>query len=256
MFSRQNSIFRRSFFIWALIAAPTLIDTNSAQAAEQLAEEGVGEVVISATIASRDILGDLRGVSSTQLESDRLEYQQIRVVSDILREVPGLAVSRSGSTGGFTQIRIRGSESNHTLMLIDGMEVGDPFSGEFDFSTLIADEIAEIEVLRGQQSALYGSDAIGGVIHYITPSGRDAPGLRARAEGGSFGTYTSAARLGGFTQMLDYVFSGSYYKSDGTVVARNGTQEIGSETLAASAKIALNPTHGFSFTAVGRYSAL
>jgi vitamin B12 transporter len=256
MFSRHISIFRMIFFAWALIAAWPAIDINSARAAEQVAEDGVSEVLISATVASRDVLGDLRGVSSTKLESDQLERQQIRIVSDILREVPGVAVSRSGSQGGLTQVRIRGGESNHTLMLIDGMEVGDPFSGEFDFSTLIADDVARIEVLRGQQSALYGSDAIGGVIHYITPSGRDAPGLRARAEGGGFGTYAGAARLGGFTQMLDYVVSGSYYRSDGNVVARDGSQEIGSESRAASAKLILNPTDGLSFTAVGRYSAL
>ncbi|MEE8439660.1 MAG: TonB-dependent receptor, partial [Micropepsaceae bacterium] len=256
MFSRQISVFRLHLQLTALIATSLALNANLAQAAEASGEDGVAEVVITATIASRDILGDLRGVSRTQITPLSLETQQIRFVSDILRGVPGIAVSRSGTFGNFTQVRIRGGESNHTLVLIDGMEVGDPFSGEFDFSTLIADDVAQIEVLRGQQSALYGSDAIGGVIHYTTPSGRDAPGLRARAEGGSFGSYAGAARFGGATEMLDYVVSGTYYRTDGTVVARNGSQEIGSKSLAGSAKFVLNPSDNLSMTAVGRYSQL
>ena len=81
--------------------------------------------------------------------------------------------------------------------MIDGMKVSDPFAGEFDFGTLIADEVARVEVLRGEQSALYGSDAIGGVIHYITLTGAEAPGIRARVEGGSFGTANTALRVAG-----------------------------------------------------------
>ena len=253
-------LFRTGFsiFVLALVAMPSAFCASWAAAAEGEDEDTntVAEVVITATIASRDVLGDLRGVSATQIEPLRFETQQIRIVSDILRAVPGVAVSRSGSLGGFTQIRIRGGESNHTLMLIDGMEVGDPFSGEFDFSTLIADDMAQIEVLRGQQGALYGSDAIGGVVHYITPSGREAPGVRARVEGGSFGSSSGAARIGGFSEKFDYVLNGSYYSTDGTVVARNGTQEIGSKSLAASAKFAVNPIENMSFSAIGRYSRL
>ena len=123
-------------------------------------------------------------------------------------------------------------------------------------TTLIADGVAQIEVLRGQQSALYGSDAIGGVVHYTTPSGRSAPGFRARAEGGSFGTYSAAARFGGFTDMLDYVVNGSYYRTDGVVVARNGSREIGSKNLSASTKFVLSPNPNVRMTAVGHYSAL
>jgi vitamin B12 transporter len=256
MFSNRNSSFKLCLSISVLNAASSVLNVDLARAAEPENNGGVGEVVITATIASRDVLGDLRGVSRSEIQPLALETQQVRIVSDVLREVPGVAVSRSGSLGGFTQVRIRGGESNHTLVLIDGMEVGDPFSGEFDFSTLIADDVAQIEVLRGQQSALYGSDAIGGVVHYITPSGRNAPGMRARAEGGSFGTYSAAARVGGFTDMIDYVVSGSYYRTDGVVVAREGSQKIGSKNLAASAKFVLSPRQNLRMTGVGRYSAL
>ena len=91
-------------------------------------------------------------------------------VSDLLRTLPGIAVNSSGPAGGLTQIRIRGSEANHVLVLIDGVEVANPSSGEFDFSGLRAEDVVRIETLRGEQSALYGSDAIGGVINIITLS--------------------------------------------------------------------------------------
>jgi vitamin B12 transporter len=80
----------------------------------------------------------------------------------VLRDVPGFAVSRAGAVGAFTQVRVRGTESNHVLTLIDGIEAADPFQGEFDFGTLVSDDVGKIEILRGPQSALYGSDAIAG----------------------------------------------------------------------------------------------
>ncbi len=155
------------------------------------------EVVVTATRANEGTRADLLGASFTILQPIDIEQRQTRYVSDILRDVPGISVSRSGSLGSFTQIRMRGAEANHTLVLIDGMEASDPYYGEFDFATLIADDIARVEILRGQQSALYGSDAIGGVINYITLSGKESPGARVRVEGGSFGTQEAAARYAG-----------------------------------------------------------
>ena len=92
-------------------------------------------------------------------------------VVELLRSLPGIAVSATGSVGQMTQIRVRGSEANQVLVLIDGVEVANPNSGEFDFAGLRAADIARIETLRGEQSALYGSDAIGGVINIITRAG-------------------------------------------------------------------------------------
>jgi len=226
--------------------------TGTAMAAGAEPESGVAEVLITGTLASDDILGGLRPVSATTLDPGKIDAQQIRLVTDILREVPGVEVSVS--VGGFTQVRMRGGESNHTLVLIDGIEASDPFAGEFDFPTLIADDVARIEILRGQQSALYGSDAIGGVIHYITPLGREAPGLRARAEGGSFGTYSGAARFAGYNDMIDYSISANYLHTEGFAVARGGSQEHGTENLALSGKFVVTPDDHITLTAVGRYS--
>jgi len=159
-----------------------------------------GTVVVTATRSGeatpvRDI-----GASITLLAPETLIERQTRTVADILRDVPGVAVNR---TTGLTQVRLRGSEANQTLVLIDGMEASDPFLSEFDFGSLVADENARIEVLRGQQSALYGSDAIGGVIHYITASGREAPGFSARVEGGTQETANALVRAAGVAGAFD-----------------------------------------------------
>jgi len=178
--------------------------------------------------------------SVTLLTDEDLQQRQTRIISDVLRDVPGIAVSRQ--IGGLTQVRLRGSEANHVLVLIDGIEASDPFQGEFDFGSLIADEAAKIEVLRGQQSSLYGSDAIGGVIQYITLTGREAPGFSLRAEGGSFGTYSGGARAAGYSGTFDYAVSGSVYGTDGTPSARGGDRDIGSTNVGASAKLTWTPS--------------
>jgi vitamin B12 transporter len=209
-------------------------------------------IVVTASRSSEGIPMNRLGASVTVLDAEAMEARQVRVVSDVLRDVPGVAVSRA--IGGLTQIRLRGSEANHALVLIDGIEASDPFNGEFDFNGLIADPAVRIEVLRGQQSSLYGSDAIGGVVHYITLTGADAPGFVARAEGGSFGSFNGAARMAGASDTLDYVVSGGYLRTNGTPVARGGTRDVGSEVAGANAKVTWSPTPNFRLTGVARYS--
>jgi len=245
---------RPSSVLFATAAFAAL--SHAGMAAESPREGVVSEVLITGTLASRDVLGDLAGISATQISAQALSERQVRVVSDVLRDVPGIAVTREGTLGGLTQIRIRGSEGNHALVLIDGIEAGDPFQGEFDFASLIADDAARVEVLRGQQSALYGSDAIGGVVHYITLTGAEAPGIRMRVEGGSFGTYAGAIRAAGVLGKFDYALNGSLLQSDGTVVARNGHDEVGARNAAASAKLIFTPAPNIRLTAIGRYSSL
>ena len=107
------------------------------------------------------------------------------VVADLLRTVPGLAVSQNGGAGSLTQIRLRGAEANQVVVIIDGVEVANPSDGAFDFGGLRTEDVVKIEVLRGEQSALYGSDAIGGVINIITRAGGTTESWRASVEGGS-----------------------------------------------------------------------
>jgi len=185
---------RYGLSIIALAAAtPALAQSGDTSADPRPADD----IIVTASRSGDGVPAGRLGASVTVLDDAALTQRQTRFVSDILRDVPGLSISRTGASGSLTQVRVRGSEANHVLVLVDGIEVADPFQGEYDLGGLLADPAARIEVLRGQQSSLYGSDAIGGVIHYITLSGREAPGYRARIEGGSFGTIAGSARAAG-----------------------------------------------------------
>ena len=234
-----------------LLSAPVFAQDNSTLPADGGDDDAI---IVTASRSGDAIRTDQIGASVTILDSAALERRGTRIVSDILRDVPGIAVNRLGAIGGFTQIRVRGAEANQVLVLIDGIKASDPYYGEYDFGTLIADDSARIEVLRGQQSALYGSDAIGGVIHYITLTGAEAPGISARAEGGSFGTFNGAARVAGVSGNLDYALSSSYNHTKGSPTARGGTRDIGSDIAGLSGKLIWTASDTFRLTAVGRYS--
>jgi vitamin B12 transporter len=159
-------------------------------------------------------------------------------VADLLRSLPGIAVSQSGSGGGLTQIRVRGSEANQVLILIDGIEVANPSTGEFDLSGLRAQDIVKIEVLRGEQSALYGSDAIGGVISIVTRAGETTPQWRASIEAGSRGTGQGqiSAVIPVGTAALSV--NGNLFRTDGFDVSGLGGEKDGSDSR--SLNIGLN----------------
>src|SRR5262245_42133624 len=166
--------------------------------------EGASSETAPATEAAKDSGGDAGGVPLEQIGSAvtvvtgaQLQAQQIRHAADALRSLPGVAVGRTGSSAGVTQVRIRGAEGNHTLVLIDGIDAGDNALGEFDFAGLLAEDIERIEIIRGPQSGIYGSKAIGGVINIITKTGNGPFTASVRTEGGSLGTYDVSGRVSG-----------------------------------------------------------
>ncbi len=222
-------------------------------ASPSLAADSAAELIVTASRSGISVPQNRLGSSVTVLDASMLAERQTRDIADILRDVPGLAVNVSP---GLTQIRMRGAEANHTLVLVDGIEVSDPYYGEFDFGSLIVDDGARIEVLRGQQSALYGSDAIGGVVHYMSGSGRDAPGVSLRTEAGSFGSVNSAARWAGVEQRLDYALTASVNTRDGTPNSRNGSRKLGKDALTTGLKLSYGLNDHLKLTAVGRYGTV
>ncbi|MFN9849600.1 MAG: TonB-dependent receptor plug domain-containing protein [Alphaproteobacteria bacterium] len=238
---------RPAIFLTALAAA---LAAGAASAQTPKPTE-LDTLVVTATRSGQAQDADRIGGSVTVLSPEILERRQLRDVSDILRDVPGAAVSR---IPGQTQVRLRGTEGNHTLVLIDGIEVSDPFAGEFDFGSLIADDAARVEVLRGQQSALYGSDAIGGVIHYMTSTGREAPGASVRIEGGSFGAFSAAGRIAGVSGDFDTALSASLVTTDGAPNARGGVRDLDRMSGAVSLKSTWSPASHLRLTAVGRFA--
>jgi len=196
------------------------------------------------------------GSAVTVITGEELEQRQTRLVSDALREVPGLAVNRAGPVGQLTQVRIRGAEGNQTLVLIDGIRANDPSAGsEFDFAHLMASDIARIEVLRGPQSALYGSDAVGGVINIVTRQGSGPMSAELQAEGGSFRTGMGRAAVSGGGEQYDFIASGTGFRTDGVSVAdaRLGNSESdGYRNLSGFAKVNLRPVENLEIGLVGR----
>lgn len=154
--------------------------------------------------------------SVTVITSKEIEAQQRRTLPDVLRMVPGLNVVQTGGPGGQTSVFMRGTESNHVKVVIDGIDVRDPSNpnGSFDFANLLTADIERVEVLRGAQSGLYGSDAIGGVIAIYTKKGEGPPKVTSSIEGGSFGTFNQSVGARGGAGRFNYAFNISHFKAD------------------------------------------
>ena len=169
--------------VWCQILAPANAQVIDTSAKDSEATDPAEEVIVVTGLRPAQ-LSDVVG-SVTVLGPGDLAIRDAGYLADHLRAVPGVSVSRSGAFGGLTQVRMRGAEANHTLVLIEGIEASDPATGEFDFGLLSALETDRVEILRGEQSTLYGSDAIGGVINV---SLKDLARSAVSIEGGSFGS--------------------------------------------------------------------
>jgi vitamin B12 transporter len=149
------------------------------------------------------------GSAVTVIPGDEIRKTNPASLADVLRTVPGVSLTETGGPGGVTSLRLRGNDARHTLVLVDGVRVNDPtdVGGGYNFAGLSALDIERIEVLRGPQSALYGSDAIGGVVNIITRRGRREPQATLQVEGGSYGTRSIRVGIAGGTETLSYAFS-------------------------------------------------
>ncbi len=154
--------------------------------------------------------------SITVITSEQLQQQHWATVPAALESVPGLNVVQSGGPGAQTSVFIRGTNSNQTKVLVDGIDVSDPSSatGAFDFAHLLTGDVARIEVLRGPQSGLYGSEAIGGVISIVTQKGEGPAQAYVSAEAGSFGTFNQATGVSGSSQGFNYAFNIVHFQAE------------------------------------------
>ncbi len=173
--------------------------------------EGSGQVAISPALRPTPL--SQTGSSVTVITSQDLEAKQNRTVPDALSSVPGLNVVQTGGPGGITSVFIRGTDANHTKVLIDGIDVSDPSSpdGAFDFAHLLTAGIDRIEILRGPQSGLYGSDAIGGVIDIRTVPGSGPAQVTGSVEAGSFATFNQTVGLSGSSGPFSYSFTAAHF---------------------------------------------
>jgi len=200
--------------------------------------------------------------SVTVITAADIEARQQRSLPDVLRSVPGLNIVQTGGAGGQTALFLRGTNANHTKVLLDGIDMADPStpSGAIDISKLMAGDIAKVEVLRGPQGALYGSDAIGGVVNIITKGGEGPMKITANLEGGSFDTFNQGGSVSGSEGDFHYQATVQHFFSGATPVTPLNLLPPGQRrnddfynNVTTSTKLGYTVTDNFDVGFVGHY---
>jgi vitamin B12 transporter len=226
----------------------TTLAVASFTAVQNAAADNVENVVVTATRTPQPAA--LTGESISVVTGADLKNLQTIPLTDALALTPGLTVNRSGEIGQPTTISLRGAETGQTLVLIDGVRINDPSSTDEGavLGDVLVNNIDRVEILRGPQSTLYGSDAIGGVVNIITKRGGDTPfALEASAEGGSLDTYHLNAAANGTMGNVEYGAAANFYHTNGISVAdsRAGNPETDGYTnfgLSENTRIHLSDT--------------
>ncbi len=253
----------KSFFFSsaALIAlcAPAFAQSNFNLGADTNVDESV---VVSATRLVTPV--DQVASSVTVITAADIAARQERSLPDALQTVPGLFVEQSGGLGGQTSIFMRGANSNQTKVLLDGIDIADPSTPNdaADIGKLLTGDIARVEVLRGPQSGLYGSDAIGGVINIVTKSGEGPLKLTGEAEGGSFDTFNQRASASGSLDNFHYSVTVDHVHAGATPVTPPSLLLPGEKShddfydgVQASTKLGWDVTDNFDLGFVGHYGS-
>jgi vitamin B12 transporter len=234
---------KSSHIVFALSCALLL---NHAAIADESESSRIDQIIVSG--ARTPLTINQMGSAVTVITRDEIQRREARQVTELLRSVPGFSVSHTGVAGSQAQVRVRGAEANHILVLIDGVRANDPATGdEFRWEYLSTGNIERIEIVRGPQSSLWGSDAVAAVVHIITRSEQAASGINGYAEGGSFGTANAG---------LDGAFSGDRWTlsggveslaTDGSNVSRTGSEKDDSDLTTANLSARFSAAEALSF---------
>jgi len=229
---------RNKYFTFALVS---VILTIGLMAEEQTQKTQLRyDVVVTANrveTPTKEI-----ATSVTVITEQDLEQTKKTTLVEALREVVGLSVLQTGPVGSSASVMLRGANSEHTLVMIDGVEVNDPItpSRTFDFSHLQIEGIERVEILRGPQSTLYGSDAMAGVINIITKKGQGKPVFHLSSLAGSYRTFSGTAGLSGEMKKFHYSLWTSSLTSRGFSAASDrlegNTEADGYKNLSLSAR--------------------
>ncbi|MEM8800149.1 MAG: TonB-dependent receptor [Pseudomonadota bacterium] len=235
----------------------------------------IENLIITGTLFETPL--DQAGRSVSIITSDQIELRQQRFLFEALTTVPGLQITQTGSFGGVTSVSVRGLDSDQTLVVLDGVVLNNPgsFGTTFNFANFDTADIEQIEVIRGAQSTLYGSDAIGGVINIVSSAGKGDLAGSGFIEGGSFGTFRGGVNLRGGTERFSGRLSlngvrtsgfssallASEFDDTGSLVQIIGpdglplpaTEDDGFESFAVSAKGAYKVTDELRTEVVLRY---
>ena len=209
------------------------------------------EVVVTASRieeAVKETTSDVRVITGTDIEKMNVQF-----VNDVLRKVPELNIVQNGGPGTVSTAFLRGNESKHILVMIDGVRQNDPATGVFDLSGITTDDIERIEIVKGAQSTLYGSDASGGVINIITRRGKEGARTDALIEVGSYESFKTAVAFSGGSVQHDYRITASYYDTEGISAAAEGAEKDGYENISLSGKFGIRLTERSEVMVTGKY---
>ncbi|MEG8040626.1 TonB-dependent receptor [Sphingomonas sp. LR60] len=242
-----------------LAALPLLLCSTAALAQEAprpdaAATDTGADIVVAANRAPVD--ADRVTASVTVLDKAAIDRAQDLSVADLLLRTPGVSLSRNGGYGTSTSLRIRGAEADQTVVVIDGVKINDPSSpgGGYNFANLLIGDASRIEVLRGPQSILWGSQAIGGVVNIVTPLPTAALEGSIDLEGGSRETVSARAALGGTTGPLAWRVGAQSFTTDGISALKAGTERDGYTNQNVQARAVLTIAPGISADLRGSYA--
>ncbi|EGF95435.1 Outer membrane cobalamin translocator [Brevundimonas diminuta] len=244
---------------FATLAAASLLAAAPAFAVEAIDQQAaapdvagragataVEDVVVTANRSAQPI--ERVGASVTVLTQAAIEAQQTPVVVELLAQTPGVSFTRNGGPGTTTTLRIRGAEGHHTVVLIDGVKMNDPSStqGGSNFGNLLIGDTARIEVLRGAQSTLWGSQAIGGVVNIVTAEPTAALQGSLDAEAGARGTTYFRGGIGGAGERVSWRLAASRYDTDGYSSFAAGKEDDGYSNTGLSGRLNVKVTDAVS----------
>jgi vitamin B12 transporter len=207
-----SCLFAGLFVLPALLCASDTNDVVSNGSSDTNPIVSFPEITITATRVSTSPQNT--SSSATVISGDEIARSQQQLVADVLRGEPGIDVARTGQPGAQTGVFLRGANSDGTLVLVDGIPMNSAFNNTFDFSTLAVNNIERIEILRGPQSALYGSEALGGVINIVTKDGKGPPTGSAQVEYGSFNSLLTRGSFAASKGRFSFSADGSFNSTD------------------------------------------
>ncbi|PAX06727.1 TonB-dependent receptor plug domain-containing protein [Sphingomonas lenta] len=212
------------------------------------------DVVVTANRTERPIEEVAQSV--TVITSDEIRDRQAQTVVDLLRTVPGVTLTRNGGPGSVAGLNIRGAENDQNVVLIDGVKLNDPSAvgGGFNFATLLVNNIDRIEVVRGSQSVIWGSQAIGGVVNLLTAPPTDDLRVNARGEYGWRDTAQAVANVSGRVGPAALSAGAGYFRTDGFSAFAGGAERDGYQNVGANAKALIGLSDAVAIDLRGFYS--
>jgi vitamin B12 transporter len=242
----------------SLIAGAALADEQKAPETDVAGKAGanaVAELVVTATRSAQPI--EKVGASVTVLTSETIKASQAISAVELLAQTPSVSFTRNGGPGTSTSLNIRGAETQHTVVLIDGVKLNDPSStqGGYNAGSLLIGDVSRIEVLRGAQSTLWGSQAIGGVVNIVTADPTKPFESNASVEGGARDTAYIRAGAGGVAERVTWRLAGSYYTTDGFSSSALGKEKDGYQNTGVSGRVRVALTDTVSAEVRSVYSS-